>query len=236
MALYGFDRCKSKAEITPEKIGAKRDDWMPTAREVGAVGYNISIDSTTEDILSWALGQTHPTSISAGHNVKNAPFVGYWIFRVEIGGDGGNNWRVLHAYNVSFGQFNYYVNMYVNTDWSGWTTGFLPISGGMLSGDLTVNKGVPNLHFVIPDTDANASIYKNTSDTVDYGIFILDRSTDQKRMALRLSASEQKAQIIIRSSANANDVHHDIYGTHNILCGTTEPTSLANGCIYEMYE
>lgn len=29
---------------------------------------------------------------------------------------------------------------------------------------------------------------------------------------------------------------NQFYGSHNITCGITEPTSLANGCIYEMYE
>lgn len=36
-------------------------------------------------------------------------------------------------------------------------------------------------------------------------------------------------------NADATNIYK-LYGEHNITCGTTEPTSLATGCIYEMYE
>lgn len=124
---------------------------------------------------------------------------------------------------------------------SDWSSEFLPLSGGTLTGDLYLNKAIPSLFFKTPNTTASADVYKNASSTADYGLYMLDASTDGKRMAFRACANEQKAQLVIRSSSTASDVHHDIYGTHNITKGTTDVTTaftngLPTNSIYLQYK
>ena len=200
-----------------------------TASDVGAFN-SARTDLTKLDILEWAENEKNSTLANANPTVTNMPIDGwYWVIRLDIGrDDGGNIWRILTAYQVGLNNPIHFVNTFVNTDWSGWTTCFLPLTGGKLNGNIEVSS----------------FIGFNLSSVSDYGgeaqFGIKDRSNN---LNIRyISMTDMTGRSDMSDALNFVDFKdgyynvRKIYGEHNITCGNTEPTSLANGCIYEMYE
>lgn len=71
MALYGFDKCKSKAEITPEKIGAAASDHTHSAADVGSVPTTRKVNgkTLTSDIT---LSASDVGAAASSHNHSTA--------------------------------------------------------------------------------------------------------------------------------------------------------------------
>lgn len=131
--------------------------------------------------------------------------------------DGSDTYILLTNSGDQYGTWNSLRPFSINN-----STGRVQINNGLavnnyLSSyaDLSLNKGVPGVYFNIPDTVARASIYKNTSSTADYGLYVLDESTDGKGIAFRLSSSEQTIQILKKSSSTASYAFYNILDSGN---------------------
>lgn len=78
----------------------------------------------------------------------------------------------------------------------------LPITGGMLEGDLYIRRVLGN---------GSAAIGKNHSAIVDYGFQIVDNDKDGNMVRLSISGKDQS--FTFRTKDN---VVHDVYGGHNV--------------------
>lgn len=94
---------------------------------------------------------------------------------------------------------------------------YLPLGGGTLSGNLALQKISPAIMLKLNDSSLETRLYKNASDTADYGTMLADYDTNGKRDALTLRRSaglDEKLSISVNNSSGGNDIYY-IYGEHN---------------------
>ena len=128
-----------------------------------------------------------------------------------------------------------------NGNMSDWTTGYLPLVGGGLSGNMSVNKAsFP--YIILNDTTAGTDVrvgnYGNAI-VIEHRKTVEDTS-NRNMIYLMTTESELATSIRFRNIVNDVSTYYKIFGEHNITCGDTDLTSgtsaLATGCIYQMYE
>lgn len=93
----------------------------------------------------------------------------------------------------------------------------LPLSGGTLTGNLAIKKVSPTATLKVGDTSLETRIYKNASETADYGTVIADYDSNGKRDAIflqRNSNLDKKLSLSVNNSSGGNDTYY-IYGEHN---------------------
>jgi hypothetical protein len=165
-------------------------------------------DSNGNRIVRAYTGKTGTTSdiglayLLAGNNIAS--------------GTNGNSKGML----VLYGDGQYYAQINAVNGLTANRTISLPDANGTVAlttnpSNITIHRGVPSLNFTIPNTNAHAVLFKNTSSTVDYGTSLVDTSTDGKQVYLRLSGSEQNAQIVKKSSSSASDQFYNILDSGN---------------------
>lgn len=200
--------------LSAEDVGARPNTWMPTAGDVGAIPIALKGQAIYCDDL-FAKFEI-PTLVYWGGNTKNTPHTagftqgaeGFAIVTGDLSG-----WHSVLAWQKGGDRAYMWMHTVDGGIDHGWhdMTAYLPLTGGTVSGNMVINKGVPSLNFSIPDTNANAVLFKNTSSTTDYGTSLRDASTNGKQIELRLSGDEQAAQIVKKSSSS------DSYKYYNIL-------------------
>lgn len=99
-----------------------------------------------------------------------------------------------------------------NQKWLGWTTKFLPLTGGTLSGNLTIEKSQPIAY--LKDIDSGRKIIEYT-----YGgiVYLRNALDDNNRTSIVLNPETANIEQILRlaiSKSGSND-YYNIYGEHN---------------------
>lgn len=214
---------------TAEDIGARPNTWMPTASDVGAVGWEKSYHVT--DVVTWASSQNNPTSGYATPETLNIPMSGYFLLELSVGAE--NAWKVVTATTISgtVDSGTTFVGIYANGGWRGWTqfsdsSKYLPLSGGTLSGHLNT-KGI---------TFSDHGLLSADNNHIAFRAMLQDNATQNEDSIIQLLTSNMQPDTAkkIRFS-DTNSKWYLLYGEHNVTCGTSTPSSLANGCIYQQY-
>lgn len=94
---------------------------------------------------------------------------------------------------------------------------YLPLSGGTITGNIAIKKDSPTIMLKVGDTSLETRLYKNASETADYGTMLADYNSDGKRDAftVRRGASlNEKLSLSVNNSSGGNDIYY-IYGEHN---------------------
>ena len=212
--------------VTAEEVGARPNTWMPTASDVGAVAQAPMLYAS---ILGTALkvgdGVHHYMLCGDSYSkYADVPNNLYWYTNATIYKRTNSNIIVvLHGYN----EYNpRQINRYNGTSWSGWTTEFLPLTGGTLSGPLGLYSNYGKIH-----ADKWATTLQSIDDDSTYYALLLGRPK---------SFAPHKGLQLRTWYSNDNYTDFLIYGTHNITAGTSDITAgtseLANGCYYDVYE
>ena len=226
---------------TAEEVGARPNTWIPTTSEIWAMAWtpNSAIyDATTVlEVVnamytggSFAAVQGRPLCTASDSPMSGVEFH-YLVLQDEHGRK-----RVVA---ISFGdnQFIIYTrrtfsNAWLDDKWKRMDDVFLPKTGGTLSNGICVTQFVDLLVNGI-----------KRGDVANWGSgeTIVSALTNDSVTRRYLSICDQtmKSMYDALSFVETDGTNYNVamvYGTHNITCGNTEPTSLANGCIYEMYE
>ena len=209
---------------TDEIASVKSDLENLTAEDIGAVGTikyvkDVDVLTLTEEGTYYVDNGTN-TPIGDGKSgyVKVVPHPSTSGYCTIV-------WRTFNS-NIE------YVNVCVDGGWKGWTTGFLPLTGGELSGNELFLQ------------DGKARIFSGDN------VFRLDTYSEAKndtnRRALWMANATKSDATNIHDAFRLLDVVNGttklyrIYGQHNITAGTTELTAgtseLADGCYYFQYE
>ena len=94
---------------------------------------------------------------------------------------------------------------------------YLSLTGGTITGNFAIKKLSPSITLKINDTNSETRIYKNASDTADYGTMIADYNSSGKRDAFtiqRNASLSNKLSLSVNNDSGGNDTYY-IYGTHN---------------------
>ena len=125
---------------------------------------------------------------------------------------------------------------------SDWSTGFLPLTGGTLNGDVTVSKsGQPRVLVHSTDTDRFGQFYTNSSGQVAIISSLKSDNKTENQTSIVLAPPTDTLANLLR--LNKQGTVYKVYGEHNkpttsdvgITAGTSTPTSLADGAIYLQY-
>lgn len=90
------------------------------------------------------------------------------------------NARALLIYSKASANEFFYGNYYNSADaenWSGWI-GFLPLSGGELTGELNISSASPAFRLTDTQNNRGSKLHKNAGSDVDYGTYISDFASD----------------------------------------------------------
>ena len=202
------------------------------AINVGAVkNSEILTTSILEKALTLSSG-VYFYAFGSGYNGNDLPSSDYMYGCASVHYR-SNNSIVVQLYGLTVTTPRV-TNWYDGSKWRGWTTEFLPLTGGTVSGNTTIQANIPTLHLKVND-NLLSTIMKNANESVDYGTKIIDKEAGGKTVGLVLSA---KNNLIAFSTASEGD--KVLYGEHNITSGTTQLTSkssaLASNAIYQQYE
>lgn len=129
MALYGFDRCKSKTEITPDKIGAISRNGTSVTKDLDAIlksgihfgfyEFNASTLGTPakQGITSYSTGVVLSCSQNSSGNTG-----------IQFAWVNGQPQRLIYGRNLTNGTI------------SEWTVPFIPQTGGTATGAISVDS------------------------------------------------------------------------------------------------
>lgn len=125
-----------------------------------------------------------------------------------------NQFKVFKQENDTFEEFNIYHegNKPTVAD-----VGALPLTGGTLMGDFSIEKSIPIFSMLSPR--GSGTIVKNASDTADYGSFFEDTDANGNKAAITLNAASQVAML------NFNNGNYNIYHEGN------KPTAAQIGAV-----
>ena len=90
-------------------------------------------------------------------------------------------------------------------------------TGGTVTGNVAIKKTSPTIMLKVGDTSLETRLYKNASETVDYGTMLADYDSTGKRDAFTVYRSadlDKKLSISVNNDSGGNDIYY-IYGEHN---------------------
>lgn len=95
--------------------------------------------------------------------------------------------------------------------------GALPISGGTLTGNTTIQtNSSPLIQMLVTNTTKRALLTKNATSSIDYGTKVTDELDSNNKTALILnSGSSQNAKARLELTVGGNSTQYNIYGEHN---------------------
>lgn len=95
--------------------------------------------------------------------------------------------------------------------------GALPLTGGKLTGGLTIEANGGFLQMDDKDSGGGTRLYKNASSTVDYGTYLADTAPNGARGALIIrsrAADAEKLQLTVTDTAGVS-TDYQLYGEHH---------------------
>lgn len=199
--------------LTAEDVGARPDDWMPIASDVGALPTLVDVVtvSSENDIINYfaTLDDNSFTAVKFNVTASLNDVIGSNSFLA-----------LIYKANAKYGSIvgmspakGEIFNRLKNEIWSGWSTEFLPLTGGTLSGYVVLEKW---LDMNNPNYLGRAKFAKNSSESTDNGTYIRDYDTNDNSLTLIIQALTN--EIFMHSSAN--NTNYKIYGEHNKPSGT----------------
>lgn len=211
--------------VTAEEVGARPNTWMPSAEQVGAVPISLKGQAVYCDDLFAAY--ENATFVQWDGNTANTPFKAGLAYGSEGFAFVHGNWSVGWHTVVAWQKGGIESNMWMHTVDGGYDLGwhdmtaFLPLTGGTLNGVLGILG------------DGYHQVRSANGQWFGIDVTENDGSGNTRRFYLVNNAHSPLSNAV---HIYDNSSRYILFGEHNITAGTTEPTSLANGCIYEMYE
>ncbi len=145
----------------------------------------------------------------------------------------------------TFGNYKKWIRSYdaassLENKWGKWqeiamTDNVLPLTGGVLSGDLFVSKNNnPSIHL---SDIANAGRMTEIFQSNNLAIFRNAKNSSNFTDIIINSQNEHLSyRMVLTDNINGNYSSYKIYGEHNITISQTSPTTtLANGCMHNVY-
>lgn len=237
---YQLNETLKKVYITSDNTVGYVEDIIfsesnpPTAEQVKAVGWE-NVNLSTGSVKTWSLNQNAPTSISVTNNVTDMPEDDkFWIVKLTIAKAG--TWRKLTATEITDGTTlpKSYECICKEGTWSGWSAmysagnpptaeqvGALPLTGGTLSGNVTIEKSNPRQLLINSDISRRALIEMASGGAVTIANYPAD-STTGVYLALFSEASGVNLNKLLRvfSKESGSTVVYDIFGQHNKPTGS----------------
>lgn len=109
--------------------------------------------------------------------------------------------------------------------------------GGELTGNAIIKTNIPRLDLTV-NANRGGALYKNANASVDYGLVLEDYGESSTKVNITLNANAQTAKVHFRNASGGGGTYN-LYGEHNITCGTADLTSgtsaLATGAYYDVY-
>jgi len=115
-----------------------------------------------------------------------------------------------------------YYNSGSSNKWSGWSTQFLPLTGGMLSGALTLSDGDKAASFMTIRTQSDGMRIRSqlwTGATKDVRLGVFDHDSNTQLASLAMNADK----LLYANSTGSHNVHHD--GNSNKIVFTEDDTT-----------
>lgn len=202
---------------TPNEIGAAEREHTHTAEGVGAIPiidarsaeYDMDVILNTPDTNAFyitsipTLGTPYAKGITA--------FTDATIFSCTNTG--------LYGYQIAFMDgILPLMRVLKNGVISDWNTGFLTLAGGTLSGELIFKKYDNGI----------SKIYKNHSANADYGLQLLDETSDGASARLVICANPQRTPLAFEKDGTT----YVVFGGHNtvpVANGGTGATTFTSG-------
>ena len=136
-----------------------------------------------------------------------------------------------------------YFNLYtVGSGWNGWNTNFLPLSGGVLNGNIEIHRSTyPTLHLISTTNNTRSLIISGTHNIQLETRDVKDDASNRRTLVLTDATGERLYKAIqMRDTVNSTDKWYYIYGSHNITSGTSPKTAgttvMDPNTIYLQYE
>lgn len=145
-----------------------------------------------------------------------------------------NNSYTDFEYNMTNRKYYAYYNGGSSVaKWSGWSTHFLPLTGGVLTGSVAVQKTVIP-EFILKAAKSMSKISKNASETVEGGLLIYDYAdttdtTNNVNLGLSHIVAKQDIRqgLKFRTTVDGTVTSYSIFGEHNKPSGTYTGTGVA---------
>ena len=190
---------------TAGEVGARSEDWMPTAEQVGAIpivdcaGSNKNLDIVMKSgkhrglylTDSNTLGTPYKQGITSETSAFVFSFANSTTFGVQFALVGGEYNKLT------------FIRTMVNGVISDWTTGFLPLTGGTLSGELFIAGGYSRF-------TANGSVLQIESRNEI-------NQVDNRRMLYLRNSKEHVLQnaLALGDLVNGSQKIYNLFGEHN---------------------
>lgn len=246
-------RCEATGTLTPKTwfgcwhISSGWSGWQrvydegnkPTAADVGAMPIVIA-ESADWDMDAMLSKSSDYTCYKVGSSTLGTPykkgatdFAWGWVFNYVSSANYGSQIAFIA------GTQHPWMRRKSNGVIGDWTTGYLPSYGGTMTGNLTINK---------TSGDSACTFIRAEDNSQGFLIKMLNAMQLTVRNVHSSNVNERRLYLYDNNIALANAVRfydvvdskgtmYNIYGTHNITCGTSNPdTALATGCIYQKYE
>lgn len=155
---------------------------------------------TGVNLLEWAKAQTVGGPFFTNNDVTGVPSSGFWHGLLTMGDAVGD--KGIFIFN---GSEAYLIStlgrVFDNSEWAKVALGdFLPIGGGKLVGDLTIQKA----------NNGSAHFFKNHTDTVDYGTEVRDINKSGAVAGISMNGEQQKvhAKFINMGQTFLHELYH----------------------------
>ena len=178
----------SSDPITPEMIGAAANHAFVTG----------------VDLLEWAKAQTVGGTFFTNNDVTGVPVPGFWHGVLTLGAANGDKGLFIFndtgAYCIAT-----MARAFDTSVWQSIAYGdFLPLAGGILRGDLSLQKAA----------NGSAHFFKNHTETADYGTEVRDINVGGAVAGISMNAEQQK---IHAKFVNGGQTYlHELYHTGNL--------------------
>lgn len=156
-------------------------------------------------------------------------------------------WNKQVAFDVR--SDNMFIRTQTNGTWSSWTTLFVPLSGGTMSGKLTIDGNRDWEHLDMVDSKDVMYRLRGGSDgtsQAQFHISVSEDNTNDNRTYINIRRNLASTHeifsdaLILTNVINGTYTAYKVYGEHNVNCGSTNiyasGGSLTTGCYYDIYE
>lgn len=135
-----------------------------------------------------------------------------------------------------------YVRTYANGVIGNWNTGFLPLTGGILNGNVNVKKSSNWGQFLATSASGYYRAFESDDSRIRLDVRDVDQSSDRRFLDFysKTGMSDLAKALQLANVVSGTTTSYKIYGEHNVTKSTTDlaagTSSLATGCIHLVYE
>ena len=219
-----------------------------TASEVGAMPL-ISATTADWDMDAILKGGAHKGIYSVGSSTLGTP---------QQYGKSAYGWGIIistssgttygHQVAIIAGESKLLMRRMVSGNIEDWTEMYLPLTGGTVTGTVTVSNNDPLIR--LEDTSVGSrSAINNAGHSTVITMYPVGGSSDNYRAVyIRDNAGSYTAleravelyDVYTNADGSSSKTMYKMLGTHNVTAGTTDLTAkssaLTTGCIYQVYE